>query len=627
MFFFSEIMIIFMAVMITDILLLDFFNTLGMPTSTTVSIVFELLGASVAVALIKIYADLEKELSSGSVDKKEMMESAFATLEKASILNPKNPEVWFLMGEVFDELLSLETGGFIKHFLDPNLTLTEKSSSYFIKVLELDPYFDISVFDDLGHFVLVDHYSKIIADWGMLAHAYKYQGKADSALYAYKRGYATGGYSPPLLEYGKNMLRTCEQNGIIFTNGDNDTFPLWYLQDVEGFRPDVSVVNLSLLNTDWYIKEMRDSRTEENRFIKISDNDIKKLTSGLTRWKTRDVTFPVNTEDQITWTVKPTFARQALKVQDMMIMQIINDANWTSPIYFAVTVSPGNRIGLEEYLEMEGLAYRLRPYKTKGINANRMEMHLMTELGQETWQRDMVGSEWVSSEGSLWFKSPHEKYLFRNLGSEDVYYNNQVIRLLQNYRSAYMQLAVHHYMEYQKLEAVKNNDAAEASREKVEDVLAKMSENLPENTIRMDNRDLHYQVGRLYHGVGNKEQFKNVLDELVERRDNTVRHRVEYAQSYMELDEYEISLGILNELHKTYLALESKIISGGRERKNLNTKVWNQYRKNFPDIVRHLVITYRKLERDNEAKELLTSWLERNPEDKEAKKLLNELEG
>ena len=131
----------------------------------------------------------------------------------------------------------------------------------------------------------------------------------------------------------------------------------------------------------------------------------------------------------------------------------------------------------------------------------------------------------------------------------------------------------------------------------------------------------------MYHGVGNKEQFKNVLDELVERRDNTVRHRVEYAQSYMELDEYEISLGILNELHKTYLALESKIISGGRERKNLNTKVWNQYRKNFPDIVSHLVITYRKLERDNEAKELLTSWLERNPEDKEAKKLLNELEG
>jgi len=437
----------------------------------------------------------------GSVDKKEMMESAFATLEKASILNPNNPEVWFLMGEVFDELLSLETGGFIKHFLDPNLTLTEKSSSYFIKVLELDPYFDISVFDDLGHFVLVDHYSKIIADWGMLAHAYKYQGKADSALYAYKRGYATGGYSPPLLEYGKNMLRTCEQNGIIFTNGDNDTFPLWYLQDVEGFRPDVSVVNLSLLNTDWYIKEMRDSRTEENRFIKISDNDIKKLTSGLTRWKTRDVTFPLNTEDQITWTVKPTYANVALKINDLMIMQIINDANWTSPIYFAVTVSSGNRIGLEEYLEMEGLAYRLRPYKTKGINANRMERNL-------------------------------EDYTFSTIYNP-ISQDSRYTRLLQNYRSAYMQLAVHHYMVYQNMKELKNNEATDSARGKVEEILDKMSENVPEDIIYMTSRDLYYSLGRLYFAVGNNDRCMEILLDLLDRNPDDIQAK-EMLQSLNE---------------------------------------------------------------------------------------------
>jgi len=458
----------------------------------------------------------------------------------------------------------------------------------------------------------------------------------------YKEHDRTGNYVA--WDYSYNLLQSCEANGILFTNGDNDTFPLWYLQEVEGIRKDVTVANLSLLNTPWYIKQLRDLRPSDSefeqlvtdregneilgrRFIKISDHDIKKITSGLTRWKTREVTFPVNGDEQITWTVKPTFAKQALKVQDMMIMQIINDANWTSPIYFAVTVSPGNRIGLEDYLEMEGLAYRLRPYKTQGINPDRMAMHLMTELGDETWQKDMVGSEWVSNEGTLWFKGPHEKYLFRNLGNDDVYYNNQVIRLLQNYRSAYMQLAVHHYMEYQKFESVKNAEAAESKRAKVEEVLDKMSENLPEHTIRMDNRDLHYQVGRLYFGVGNKEKFKNVLDELVERSDNTVRHRVEYAQSYMELNEYETSLEILNKMHNTYLALESKIIAGGRERKNVNTKVWNQYRKNFPDIVSHLIITYRKLERHDEAKTLVSSWLERNPEDKEAKKLLKELEG
>ena len=201
----------------------------------------------------------------------------------------------------------------------------------------------------------------------------------------------------------------------------------------------------------------------------------------------------------------------------------------------------------------------------------------------------------------------------------------QYTRLLQNYRSAYMQLAVHHFMDFQKLQAVNNNEAAEIKRAKVEEVLDEMSKNLPEGIIYMTSRDLYYQVGRLYQGVGNKEHFKNVLDELVDRRDNTVWHRVEYAQSYMELNEYETSLDILNELHETYLALESKINAGGREQKDVNTEVWNQYRKNFPDIVSHLVTTYRQLERDDEAKDLLTSWLERNPEDKEARKMLEEL--
>lgn len=457
----------------------------------------------------------------------------------------------------------------------------------------------------------------------------------------YKEHDRTGNYVA--WDYSYNLLQSCEPNGILFTNGDNDTFPLWYLQEVEGVRKDVSVANLSLLNTPWYVRQLRDSRPTDSdymtlmqekegdkiigrRFIRINDARIDGITSGLTRWEKRSVTLPVNSDQQITWTVKPTFAGQALKVQDMMVMQIINDANWISPIYFAVTVSPSNRIGLEDYLEMEGLAYRLRPYKTKAINPESMERHLITALGPETWNQNMVGAEWEKQESALWYRGPHDPYLFRNLGNEEVFYDAQIIRLLQNYRSAYMQLAVHHFMEFQKAESLKNTDLVEKHRHETELVLNTMSQNLPEKTISMDNRDLYYQIGRLYNGIGNAEEYKTILADLMVRTDNSVRDQLEYAQSFMELDDYDASLNILKKLYDGYKGLESQIQTGGKKSKDTE-KLWNEYRRNYADIVSHLIITYRKLEKNEEAKSLLDSWLEQNPNDNEAKRLLKEMEG
>ena len=196
-------------------------------------------------------------------------------------------------------------------------------------------------------------------------------------------------------DYAYNMLNSCEPNGIIFTNGDNDTFPLWYIQEVESVRKDVRVVNLSLLNTPWYIDQLKNEAPKIP--IKLQDKYITKLDPvfgtayALNKWtaiwpelkeKYNQFTksqygtsysvsnFGILTKwgpaeahigegaNQLVWDLHPKLSNY-LRVQDIMILQIIEDAIQTRPIYFAVTVAPNNRVGMDDYLEMEGLVYRV----------------------------------------------------------------------------------------------------------------------------------------------------------------------------------------------------------------------------------------------------------------------------
>ena len=435
-----------------------------------------------------------------------------------------------------------------------------------------------------------------------------------------------------------NMLQSCEPHGIIFTNGDNDTFPLWYLQEVEGMRKDVTVANLSLLNTPWYIRQLRDSRPKGEGFINLTDDQILGLTSGLTPWKTQKIQIavegdPQNEDGYIEWVLKPTFANQALKVQDMMILRIINDAKWKYPIYFAVTVSPTNKIGLDKYLNMEGLTFRLRSHKVDAINPGKMQDYLMTELGDSTWSTNFSQSSLLQVDGgqekSFWSKDYQPGYLFRNLGNENVHYNPQIIRLLQNYRSAYMQLAVHYFFDYQKLNRKEDADPEEVEmlRLRVKETLDQMEKNLPERTIAIQSKDLYFQIGQIYSEIGEKVRLRHILDNLESRRNLSVQDRIRYGQTYIQdLEDYEKAKRIFKDLYDSYLEIENAVKSSGLKRTGINQKTWNEWQKNYGDIVSTLVLTYQEMNMKSEAELVLTSWLERNPGDINAKKMLEDVQ-
>ena len=108
-----------------------------------------------------------------------------------------------------------------------------------------------------------------------------FESKIDSAKWAFKTGKADGGFYPAIIEYNKNIMASCKPNAILFTNGDNDTYPNWFLQFIDNYRQDITVVNLSLLNVPWYIKQLKNNYLTgtNNLKINLSDEDIDQLIS------------------------------------------------------------------------------------------------------------------------------------------------------------------------------------------------------------------------------------------------------------------------------------------------------------------------------------------------------------
>lgn len=367
-------------------------------------------------------------------------------------------------------------------------------------------------------------------------------------------------------DYSYNILKTCEKDGILFTNGDNDTFPLWFLQEVEGIRRDIRVVNLSLLNTHWYIKQLRDFEPRIPLSIgnrAYSDESIERLYPM--PWKTQKVQIPVpesiieeikanpgpdvdvsSLSTSITWDLEPTYkagSYQMLRVQDLMILRILQAVRWKRPVYFAVTVSIDNKMGMDNYLRMDGLTFKVVPYKVKSINPDILKYHLL------------------------------ENYDYRGLDDPDVFFNVSIQKLLQNYRSAFLQLAAYYLEENQKEDAklvlsemnrlmpdtvIPYND--ERSVLYYADIMRRagievtLEEQLPKviEGRYLSNRDKVWCANFMMHYFERYDLAVNTLKEVLEDTPNDPQVKMYLSQAYQLEGQYQESLQVLEELQMQY---------------------------------------------------------------------------
>jgi hypothetical protein len=317
-------------------------------------------------------------------------------------------------------------------------------------------------------------------------------------------------------DYAYNLLQSCDQDAILFTGGDNDTFPVWYLQYVAGVRRDVRVVNLSLVNTPWYAKQLKNERPYGAKLVKLSYSDQEIEGMRPVAWEKQTINIPVDKTkfdysslssmsqvaqmiardslpDALNLSMDATFTDPAgnkgIRNQDILIIDILRNNLNDRPIYFALSTSPSDRPGLEEHMVVEGMAYRVTPFQFP----YRTDRYYPTVNVDETMKQIMNPRTEPDSNRAYGF-------MFRELANPNINLDEASSRMIMSYRYMFMGLA-----------QVILQDSED--KDKAMNVLAQMDALMPPKYHPMDI-SLKTDLGTLYYLANDKEGMRGLRQEL-----------------------------------------------------------------------------------------------------------------
>ena len=401
-------------------------------------------------------------------------------------------------------------------------------------------------------------------------------------------------------DFGQNYLMTLQDKGnpIIFTNGDNDTFPLWYNQDTEGVRTDARVCNLSYLQTDWYIDQMKrpaydspavpitwprlDYCSGTNEYVQVEPRlksqilDFYKsnpeqaeqqfgkepfeLSNIMKYWvRSNDADMHVIPTDTLYVTIDKEAVRKsgmmmacdsipdkmvislakknALYKGDLMMLEMIANCNWTRPIYVALTVGAENYMNLGDNFIQEGLANRISPFTTNAPGAKNFD-------SEKTYNNLM------------------NRYKYGGLSTKGLYIDETVMRMCYTHRRLFGQLAL--------------NLIAEHKDDKALKVLQKAEKEIPDYNVPYNYISGGLDFARAYALLGKKKRANEILNKVW-------NHSAQYAQWYLGLAQSRFTqsqrdcmmhLSIMNQASELYGLIDKK--QADEKAKTLNT-LYNMY--------------------------------------------------